>query len=191
MADIRMIVGLGNPGSKYRGTRHNVGFDVIDMLAQRLAVDVKQKKFGALLGESFYEGKKLILVKPQQFMNRSGQVVATAAGFYKLPLENLIVITDDLALEPGVVRLRPKGSAGGHNGLADIIRKLHSQEFPRLRVGIGQSEVIETVSYVLGKPAPEQKEPLEKAKKDALAATLCWVDEGISNAMNKFNVKQN
>ena len=107
-----MIVGLGNPGKGYTGTRHNAGFEVVDGLASQLQVEIKKKKFGGILGESNFDGTRLILLKPQRYMNRSGQVVATAAGFYRLSLENIIVITDDMALEPGRIRIRTKGSSG-------------------------------------------------------------------------------
>ena len=115
-----MVAGLGNPGSEYKDTRHNVGFMVIDALASALRVDVRKSKFAARFGETNVEGKKLILLKPWQYMNRSGQAIATAAGFYKIPIEDIIVVTDDMALEPGRLRIRAKGSAGGHNGLKDI-----------------------------------------------------------------------
>ena len=126
MSDIKLIVGLGNPGKEYDNTRHNVGFEVIDELAKRLFVDVKQKKFGSLFAQTEFEGKKLILLKPQTYMNRSGQAVATAKGFYKLDDADILVVVDDTALEPGVIRVRAKGSAGGHNGLRDIIQMSYS-----------------------------------------------------------------
>ena len=124
-----MVVGLGNPGSEYVGTRHNMGFRVIDKLAEKYGIDVRKSKFASCFGQGQLGDKKLILLKPQQYMNRSGQAVATAVGFYKLSLSGLLVISDEMALEPGVIRLRPKGSAGGHNGLADIIEKVGSTDF--------------------------------------------------------------
>ena len=123
MAEVKIIVGLGNCGREYDGTRHNAGFEVVDLLAERLGVEVKKKKFGGIIGEGFFDEGKVLLLKPQQYMNRSGQVVATVAGFYKVNNEDIIVVTDDMALEPGRIRLRAKGSAGGHNGLQDIISK--------------------------------------------------------------------
>lgn len=191
MAEVRLIVGLGNPGKEYEGTRHNVGFEIIDKLASRLCTDVKKKKFGALYGETVFDDKKIILFKPQDYMNRSGQNVATVAGFYRLPIENILVVTDDMALEPGSIRLRSKGSAGGHNGLSDIIRKIGTNEFARLRVGIGQSGRSETVGFVLGKPSAEDKKLISQAMEKASMAVLSWVSDGIDNAMNKFNVKNN
>ena len=137
MGQMKMVVGLGNPGEEYADTRHNIGFKVIDSLAKALAIDVRKRKFGARVGLGEFGDKKLILLKPWQFMNRSGEAVAKAVGFYKLPLSELLVVTDDMALEPGRIRIRAKGSAGGHKGLADIIEKLGTNQFGRLRVGIG------------------------------------------------------
>ncbi len=190
MSDMKIVVGLGNPGNEYIDTRHNTGFKVIDLLAEALNIEVRKRKFGARLGSGEFAEKKLILLKPWQFMNLSGQVVAKAVGFYKLNLNNLIVVTDDLALEPGRIRLRAKGSAGGHNGLTDIIEKIGTNEFPRCRVGIGSS--IEDVSrnqvdYVLSKPSENQKAMLDKAIEKARDAILCWIEHGIETAMNKFN----
>ncbi len=187
MAEIRMVVGLGNPGEEYVNTRHNVGFRVIDSIAELLAVEVKKTKFGARFGETDYKGKKLILLKPWQFMNRSGQAVATAIGFYKLSLSNLLVISDDLALEPGRIRIRTKGSSGGHNGLADIIEKLGTKDFGRLRIGIGASTNMSEVDYVLGRPNAEQRQLLDKAVERARDAVFCRLEEGIDEAMNRYN----
>ena len=187
MSDIKMIVGLGNPGSKYEGTRHNVGFEVVDRLADGLGVKVSKKKFGGLFCECVFEGTKLLLLKPQQYMNCSGQVVATAKGFYRVGADEMMVVTDDMALEPGRIRIRAKGSAGGHNGLSDIIDRLGGGEFGRLRVGIGQSEMIEGRDYVLGRPSVDEKAAIEKAKETAEQSLLCWIREGIDAAMNKYN----
>ena len=137
-ASMKLIVGLGNPGSKYDQTRHNVGFMVVDAFAERYGAKVRRKKFNALFEEISVEATKILLLKPQQYMNRSGHAVATAAGFYKLDPVDILVVTDDMALEVGRIRLRAKGSAGGHNGLKDIIARLGTQDFPRLRVGIGE-----------------------------------------------------
>ncbi len=189
MGDMKIVVGLGNPGSEYIQTRHNTGFQVIDSLAELLNIEVKKRKFGARLGSGEFAGKKLILLKPWRFMNLSGQVVATAVGFYKLRLENLIIITDDLALEPGVIRLRAGGSAGGHNGLADIIEKLGTNGFARCRLGIGRNDESgrDQVDYVLGRPTRDQKAMLDLAIPKARDAVLCWIEYGIEKAMNKYN----
>ena len=137
MVETKMVVGLGNPGKEYIDTRHNTGFRVIDALAETLGIEVRKRKFGARFGSSEFADAKLILLKPWQFMNRSGQAVATALGFYKLGANDLLVVTDDMALEPGRIRIRAKGSAGGHNGLADVIEKLSTESFARCRIGIG------------------------------------------------------
>jgi PTH1 family peptidyl-tRNA hydrolase len=187
MDDMRMIVGLGNPGDEYADTRHNTGFKVIDLLAETVGIKVKKRKFGARFESGEFAGKKLILLKPWQFMNRSGQAVATAMGFYKLNIGELIVVTDDMDLEPGRIRIRAKGSAGGHNGLADIIEKLGKNEFARCRIGIGRSAETEAVSYVLDKPAEDQEPLLAPAIERARDAVLCWIEYGIETAMNKFN----
>lgn len=184
---LKIVIGLGNPGLGYRGTRHNAGFDTIDALAEQFDMRVKDRKFGALVGRADYQDQRLLLVKPQQFMNRSGQVAATILGFYKLSPDQMLVITDDLALEPGRIRLRAKGSAGGHNGLADIIEKLGSREFARLRVGIGSNQDRDMADYVLSRPNPEGKQRLAQAVELARQAVLCWALEGVELAMNKFN----
>lgn len=182
-----MVVGLGNPGEEYVNTRHNVGFRVIDSLAEALRIDVRKKRFGACLGSGEFADKKLILLKPMRFMNCSGQVVATAAGFYKIALSNLLVVTDDMALPPGRVRIRPKGSSGGHNGLADVIEKLGTENINRLRIGIGQSNKEWAEDYVLDKPAKEEILLLDEAIAKARDAALCWVEYGIEAARIKFN----
>jgi PTH1 family peptidyl-tRNA hydrolase len=189
-SDVVMIVGLGNPGKDYERTRHNVGFDVVDAFARQYGIEVKKKKFGGLVGDGMVGGKKILLVKPQKYMNLSGQVVATAVGFYRLSIDNIIVVTDDMALEPGRIRLRAKGSAGGHNGLSDIKNKLGSQDYARLRVGIGRSEYIIARDYVLGRPTSDEKELIEDAVKRSKEALFCWVNEGIEPAMNKYNVRK-
>lgn len=182
-----MVIGLGNPGKKYVDTRHNAGFKVVDSLAEVLAIDVKERKFGARLGQGEFAGKKLILLKPIRFMNCSGQVVATAAGFYKLGLRDLLLVSDDMVLEPGRIRVRARGSAGGHNGLADVIEKLGSEAVNRLRVGIGPCGEEDAVDYVLDKPTKEQKALLNGAIEMAREAALCWIEHGIEKAMNDFN----
>ncbi len=191
---MKMIVGLGNPGKEYADTRHNVGFRVIDALASALNTDVKKRKFGARFGETELEDKKLILLKPWTYMNRSGQAVAAAAGFYKLPLPELMVVTDDMALEPGVIRMRPRGSAGGHNGLKSIIAALGSEDFCRLRCGIGswhglegRGNVPQAYDYVLSNVPAEQRVVIDEAVERAKDAVLCWIRSGVDAAMNEYN----
>jgi len=185
--EIKMVVGLGNPGKEYVDTRHNIGFRVIDSLAEALKIEVKKKRFNGCLGSGEFADKKVILLKPMQFMNCSGQVVATAAGFYKLALSNLLVVTDDMALPAGRIRVRMKGSAGGHNGLADVIEKLGTENINRLRIGIGQSDEGMAHDYVLGKPTKADRPLLDEAITKARDAVLCWVEYGIRATMNKFN----
>lgn len=182
-----MIVGLGNPGDEYADTRHNTGFIVVDSLAEMVGIKIKKRKFGARFESCEFADKKLILLKPWQYMNRSGQAVATAAGFYKINIRQLMVVTDDMDLEPGRIRLRYKGSAGGHNGLADIIQKLGTNEFARCRVGIGRNVEADTVDYVLDKPKEDEQKLLSAAIEQARDAILCWIEYGIDTAMNKFN----
>lgn len=182
-----MVVGLGNPGREYADTRHNIGFWVLDALARSLGVSMRQTKFGAKFDDVHFEGQKLILLKPWQYMNRSGQAVATAAGFYRIEPEAIWVVVDDLALEPGRLRVRPQGRAGGHNGLKDIIAKLGSDAFPRCRVGIGRGQYADTVDYVLGRPSAEEREHLDAAIARAHDATLCWLRHGVERTMNDFN----
>ncbi len=202
MPDIKMVVGLGNPGDEYAKTRHNAGFRVIDSLGEFLKrdkdadvsklgtlADVRRKKFGGLVGEGEFGNKKLIFLKPMEFMNNSGQAVATAAGFYKLPPSDLLVISDDLALEPGIIRLRAKGSSGGHNGLADIIEKLGTEQFARLRIGIGKNEFEPAEAYVLKRPSDQQKAQLDAGVEKACEAAVWWIKNGIESAMNRFNEK--
>lgn len=189
--DERLIAGLGNIGLEYQQTRHNVGFEVIDKVAERLKVKLNKEKFSAKFGQAEFEDKKLILLKPLLFMNNSGQVIATAAGFYQIPAENILVITDDMALEPGMIRLRASGSAGGHNGLADIIEKLGTDQFNRLRVGIGSRDVMIGRDYVLSKPDEAERKLIDEAENQAAEAVMVWIKDGIDSAMNKFNKIQN
>jgi peptidyl-tRNA hydrolase, PTH1 family len=190
MAEIRLVVGLGNPGPEYAETRHNLGFKVIETLEDALGIEVKQRKFNARIGEGWHAGRKVILMKPWTFMNRSGAPVATAVGFYKLDVRDLMVIVDDMALETGVLRVRAGGSAGGHNGLADIIQKLGTDEFARCRVGIGARPGEQAVGHVLGRPESEEKPLLNRAILRARDAVRCWLDVGVDKTMNEFNRMQ-
>ena len=187
MAEVRLVAGLGNPGRRYVGTRHNVGFEVIDRMAAELGAKVSKAKFGSLFGECEYRGKKLILVKPTGYMNRSGEAVATVRGFYRLEFEQLLLVTDDMALDCGRIRLRAKGSSGGHNGLQNVIERLGNDEFGRLRVGIGASGPVAGVDYVLGKVSAEQADAVAQGIARAAEAAFCWADEGIEAAMNRYN----
>jgi PTH1 family peptidyl-tRNA hydrolase len=185
--EMRMVVGLGNPGPEFVDTRHNAGFRVVDALAVALKISVKEKKFGGLFGQGEFEDKELMLLKPIRFMNRSGQAVAAAAGFCELSLPDLLVISDDIALEPGRIRLRASGSAGGHKGLADILEKLGTERVSRLRIGIGPCGTEDATDYVLDEPTAEEKPLLNEAVDRAVQAVLCWLQRGIEAAMNSFN----
>lgn len=182
-----LIAGLGNPGREYEGTRHNIGFEIVDELAVRYGSSVNGKKFNSLTETVSINGEKVVLLKPQTFMNRSGQAVATARGFYKIEFADVIVVSDDMALEPGVIRLRSKGSAGGHNGLKDIIAKLGTDQFTRLRVGIGQSPFPDYTGYVLGKPSQDEKFLLDQAKLKAVSCIEALISDGLDKAMTNFN----
>ena len=190
MADVRLVVGLGNPGPEYAETRHNLGFKVIEALGAALGVEVRQRKFNARIGAGRHRGKKVILMKPWTFMNRSGQSVATALGFYKLDLGDLLVVVDDMALEVGTIRVRASGSAGGHNGLADIIEKLGTDQVARCRVGIGARRGEQAVGHVLGRPESEERPRLNEALLRARDAVLCWLEFGVDKTMNEFNRTQ-
>jgi PTH1 family peptidyl-tRNA hydrolase len=187
MAEVKLVVGLGNPGPEYAETRHNLGFKVIETLEKALDIEVKQRRFGARIGSGPYAGDKVILMKPWKFMNHSGECVAAVVGFYKLELHNLMVILDDRALEPGTIRMRARGSAGGHNGLADVIAKLGTDEFARCRLGIGSCPGALAVDYVLSRPAPPERPLLNQAILRAREAVLCWLRFGLERAMNEFN----
>ncbi|MBL7106940.1 MAG: aminoacyl-tRNA hydrolase [Phycisphaerae bacterium] len=187
MSDVKMIVGLGNPGKEYAGTRHSIGFEVVDALCEKLGIDVSKKKFGAKFGMGVFEDKKLILLKPWTFMNRSGVPVSAAFGFFKLEIVDVIVVSDDLALECGRIRIRDKGSAGGQKGLGDVLSKLKSNEVARVRIGIGESGVIDAADYVLGRPSAADKKILSGAVETAVEAVLWMVKYGVVEAMNKYN----
>lgn len=187
MSEFKMVVGLGNPGAEYADTRHNIGYKVIDLLAETLDIEVKKRKFGGRFGVGEFEDKKLILLKPWRFMNLSGGVVVAAANFYKVELCDLLVVVDDMALQLGRIRLRATGSAGGHKGLADIIAKLGNEEFARCRIGIGRSEMGEAVDYVLSEPGKDEKAILTDAVAGAKEAVSCWITRGIEVTMNEFN----
>lgn len=185
---MKLIVGLGNPGPKYAGTRHNVGFDVVDELARRWQIGMGAEKFHGWFGLGEFRGKRVGLLKPTTYMNRSGQAVLAAGQFYKLELADLMVVVDDLALPVGKMRIRKSGSAGGHNGLDDIVTRLGSEAWCRLRLGIGE-KVGDQKLFVLT-PFDEPDRPVIKATiKRAADAVECWLSEGADAAMNKFNVE--
>jgi len=186
-----LIVGLGNPGSKYWNTRHNVGFAAMDALAEKLHVKVDRVKFQGLTGTGDYQGHKLLLLKPTTYMNLSGQSVAAAARFYKIPPERVLVMFDDISLDPGRLRVRKNGSAGGHNGVKSIISSLGSQEFPRVKIGIGAKPHpdYDLADWVLSVFPYEEREAMQAVYEKAAEAALTLVTEGCEAAMNRFNGK--
>ncbi|HPR34745.1 MAG TPA: aminoacyl-tRNA hydrolase [Anaerolineaceae bacterium] len=183
-----MIVGLGNPGLAYRRTRHNFGFLAIDKLANELNIPVKRLKFKAMIGEGRFGDNKVVLVKPLTFMNESGRAVAPLLRFFKLPLTNLLVIHDDLDLPLGTLRLRPSGGTSGQRGMASIITQLGTQEFPRMRLGIGRPPgQMDPVDYVLKDFHPSENELKKIVLQTAVEASQTFINEGLTTTMNKFN----
>ena len=185
------IVGLGNPEKKYENTRHNIGFDVIDAIAEKYSIAVRERGFRALFGKGAIEGQRVILLKPQTYMNLSGESVREITDYFKIdPEEELIVISDDVSLEVGGIRIRKKGSAGGHNGMKDIIAHLGTQEFLRIRVGVGgKPEGQDLVNHVLGHFSQEDRKVVEEAVHSAADAVKLMVQGQADAAMNQYNKK--
>lgn len=186
-----IIVGLGNPDRQYQNTRHNIGFDVIDVIADKNNITVKERKHKALIGKGFVSGQKAVLVKPQTYMNLSGESVREVIDFYKADEKSeLIVISDDISLDVGQIRIRKKGSAGGHNGLKNIILHLGHDEFQRIKMGVGQKpEGYDLVDYVLGHFPKEEREIMDESAKRAADAVEVMMAEGADAAMNLYNKK--
>lgn len=183
-----IIAGLGNPGKEYEGTRHNAGFMAIDALADRYNIDVSAKAHRALIGKGVIEGQKVILMKPQTYMNLSGESVRSVLEYYKEDLDHFFVVFDDISLEPGQLRIRKKGSAGGHNGIKNIIAQLGTQEFARIKVGVGEKPSrMDLADYVLSHFSKEEYKRMEEACRDAAAAAVAMMTEGIDEAMNHYN----
>ena len=181
-----LIVGLGNIGDEYKNTRHNVGFDVIDKISSRYNIKVNRVKFKGMYGEGFINNEKVILLKPSTYMNLSGESLVEAVNFYKISNENIIVIQDDISLPVGKLRIRASGSAGGHNGIKNIILQLSSDVFPRIKIGVGQPES-NLITYVLGRIPKQQINILEKVYDASIEAVETTIKYGIEEAMNKFN----
>lgn len=184
-----LIAGLGNPGTKYDMTRHNIGFHTIDCIADKYGVKVKKLKYKALFGECEINGEKVLLVKPQTYMNLSGESIVDFVRFFKIPVENVIIISDDISLAAGKIRIREKGSAGGHNGLKSIIYMLNSDKFCRVRIGVGapQNENYDLADFVLGRFTKDEIPLLEKAMLNAVDAVGEIIKNSAQSAMNKFN----
>ncbi len=183
------IVGLGNPGEKYEHTRHNVGYDVISIIAAKLDTPIKKLKFQATIGETIYKGQKLVLIKPQTFMNLSGLTVQEAMSWYKLEPKDMLLLVDDIDLPFGQVRVRAKGGPGTHNGLRHIVQCTGSGDFPRVRVGMGAPPPEwDLADWVLSKFQTEEERKIAfDAYMTAADAALCWAEHGIDAAMNRFN----
>lgn len=187
-----IIVGLGNPEAKYEGTRHNVGFDVIDAIANKYNIAVETKKHRAYVGIGVIEGQKVILAKPQTYMNLSGESVRSIVDFYKAdPESEVLIIYDDVSLDVGQLRIRKKGSAGGHNGIKSIIAHLGTSNFPRIKVGVGEKpKGYDLADYVLGKFSKGEQEMMREGYQNAVAATALIVQDEIEQAMNEYNKKK-
>jgi PTH1 family peptidyl-tRNA hydrolase len=196
LPNVRLVVGLGNPGQAYAAHRHNVGFWCVSRLARNWGIRFKSSRL-ARVGEGQIDGQPLVLAKPRTFVNRSGDAAASLLQRYNLSPQQMLIICDDLELPPGRIRLRPRGGDGGHNGLRDIIYTIGSEDFPRLRIGIGRPRTAEgepvthplvVAKYVLGEPEPEEQEALEAAVEQAAEAVACVLRDGLAAAMNRYNV---
>lgn len=185
---MKIIAGLGNPTAQYEGTRHNIGFAVVDRLAEEYNISMDMKKHKAICGKGVIEGEKVILVKPQTFMNLSGEAIREVLDYYKADIQDVLVIYDDICLDVGRLRIRTKGSAGGHNGVKNIIAHLGTEGFARIRVGVGDKpRQTELVDYVLGRFTGEEKQAIREGIDRAVKATAVVLTEGIESAMNKYN----
>ena len=181
-----LIVGLGNPGREYENTRHNIGFAAMDVLAEKYNIDINRSKFKGEYGEGFINGNKVILLKPYTFMNLSGESVREAIDFYKLTEEEVLIIYDDISLEVGRLRIREKGSAGGHNGIKSIINHMGTDVFTRIKIGVGAPKG-DLVNHVLGRFSKEEVNILKQTLDAVTEATAEIIDNGAKEAMNKFN----
>lgn len=187
---MKLIVGLGNPGMQYAATRHNIGFEVIDSIAETYNIQIVKNKYKALIGEGTIAGEKVILMKPQTYMNLSGEAVKACMDFHKISPKDLIVAYDDISLELGQLRLRASGSAGGHNGIKNIIAQIGTQEFPRVKFGVGEKPAgWDLANYVLGRFSEEEMKVIGPRIGDAVKAIETIVDSGIEKAMNNYNNK--
>ncbi len=186
-----IIAGLGNPSKEYEKTRHNAGFDTIDLLAEKLGIDLTEKKHRAYCGKGMIGTEKVLLLKPQTFMNNSGESLRDAADFYKVEPEQILVIYDDISLEPGQLRIRMKGSAGGHNGIKSIIAHLKTQDFPRIKIGVGaKPERMDLADYVLSRFSSAEREKMEESFREGAEAVITFLKDGKDAAMNQYNRKK-
>lgn len=185
-----IIIGLGNPEPEYSNTRHNMGFDVINKLAKRNDISLNRTKFNSIYGTGIINGEKVILIKPQTYMNNSGEAVKEFINFYKEPLENIIIVYDDMDTDIGSIRVRARGGPGSHNGMKSIINYINSEDFPRIRVGIGRPQnEFDRIDYVIGKIDNEEFINLQEGQDLAVKAIEHWIKKGIDNTMNTYNKK--
>ena len=184
-----LIVGLGNPGKEYANTRHNCGFKAIDILASKLGCKIDKGKFQGLYGQTVYGGKKLYLLKPQTYMNLSGRSVLQMSAYYNIPPQRIIVLFDDISLEPGRLRVRADGSAGGHNGIKSLITELGSQDFPRVKIGVGAKPhpQMDLADWVLSNFTVTEQKAVDASLEPAGEAALCIIEQGVPQAANRFN----
>ena len=184
-----LVAGLGNPEKKYDNTRHNIGFEAARLFSESVNISLNKTKFKAVLGEGYLGSEKLIVALPQTYMNLSGESIGEIASFYKIPNENIIILHDDISLETGRLRIREKGSAGGHNGLKSIISHLGSDVFCRIKIGVGapKHEDYDLADYVLGSFTKEEQDILKPVLKDVSMAIECIIRDSASKAMNKYN----
>ena len=184
-----LIVGLGNPGREYKRTRHNCGFRAVDLIAEKLGCRIDKAKFQGLYGQASYNGRKVLLLKPQTYMNLSGRSVLQLSAYFNIPPQRIIVLFDDISLEPGRLRIRPDGSAGGHNGIKSIIQELGSQAFPRVKIGVGAkpNPNYDLADWVLSTFSAGEEKALAVALENAASATLAIMDHSVSEAANRFN----
>ena len=188
---MKLIAGLGNPGREYDGSRHNAGFMALDALAGQLGISVETKKWKGLIGQGMLEGEKVLLVKPQTYMNLSGECIRAIVDFYKIEPEDVLVLFDDISLDVGQLRIRKKGSAGGHNGIKSMIACLGTMDFPRIKIGIGEKPPkMDLADYVLGHFPPEELRLMEEAAKEAAQAVKDIYCQGLDTAMNRYNRKK-
>lgn len=188
---MRIIIGLGNPTEKYQATRHNIGWDAITRISDDYRIPLNQKKHKAICGMGYIEGEKVILAQPITYMNLSGESVRELVDFYKVPTEDIIVIYDDINLDVGQLRIRKKGSAGGHNGIKSIINHLGTEDFPRIRIGVGEKpKDWDLADYVLSRFKDEEEIAIREALKDTSDACRIIITDGIDAAMNKYNKKK-
>lgn len=186
--NMKMIIGLGNPGKQYEQTRHNIGFEVIDALSQQLGIPLNQSKLKGLYGMGFYKGEKVLLLKPLTYMNLSGESIRAVMDYYQVDIENLLVIYDDLDLPVGKIRLRQKGSAGGHNGIKSTIAHLGTQQFNRVRIGIDRPTTSMPIpDYVLGRFHKEEQLGVQEAVEKSTKACVAWINTPFLQVMNEFN----